>query len=88
MCDEFVTNDVAILPASTTMLEALACGIKIIGGYFIDNQIENYNQYVKVNACIGCGNLLQEDNRRKVRSILENTLQESKTNKKGSSLQT
>ena len=69
MCDEFVSNDLAILPASTTMLEALACGIKIIGGYFVDNQIENYNQYVKVKACIGCGDFTQEVNRKKIRNV-------------------
>ncbi len=80
MCDEFATNDLAILPASTTMLEALACGIKIIGGYFVDNQIENYNQYVKVNACIGCGDLLLEENRNKVKTLIENSLREMNTN--------
>ena len=79
MCDEFVYNDVAILPASTTMLEALACGIIIIGGYFVDNQIETYCQYVKENACFGRGNLLQEDNRLKVKNIIENDLQNIKT---------
>lgn len=83
MCDEFAANDLAILPASTTMLEALACGIKIIGGYFVDNQIENYNQYVKVNACIGCGDLLQEGNRNKVKTIIENSLREMNTNGHG-----
>lgn len=83
MCDEFATNDVAILPASTTMLEALASGIKIIGGYFVDNQIENYNQYVKVNACIGCGDLLNEDNRILVKKIIENELQSIQTQQAG-----
>ena len=83
MCDEFATNDVAILPASTTMLEALACGIKIIGGYFVDNQIENYNQYVRVNACIGCGDLTQEVNRIKVKEIIENGLQDIHTQQAG-----
>lgn len=72
MCDEFVSNDLAILPASTTMLEALACGIKIIGGYFVDNQLDNYNQYVKSNCIYGCGNLLIEDNRKKVLESVEN----------------
>lgn len=83
MCDEFVSNDLAILPASTTMLEALACGIKIIGGYFVDNQIENYNQYVKDNAAIGCGNLLQEENRLKVKTIIESSLKEMNINSAG-----
>lgn len=71
MCDMFVSHDLAILPASTTMLEALACGIKIIGGYFVDNQLNNYNQYVKADAIIGCGDLLLEENRLKVKEIIE-----------------
>ena len=83
MCDEFATNDLAILPASTTMLEALACGIKIIGGFFVDNQIENYNQYVKVNACIGLGDLTQEGNRIKVKEIIENGLRIIQTQQAG-----
>ncbi len=83
MCDEFANNDLAILPASTTMLEALACGIKIIGGYFVDNQIENYNQYLSVNACIGCGDLTQEGNRTKVKEILESDLQNIQTSNEG-----
>lgn len=71
MCDAFVSNDLAILPASTTMLEALACGIKIIGGYFVDNQLENYHQYVKADALIGCGDLSKKENQQKVREIIE-----------------
>ena len=72
MCDEFVFNDLAIIPASTTMLEALACGIKIIGGYFVDNQLGLYHQYVKNNSIIGCGNLQLSKNRQKVLDIIEN----------------
>ena len=71
MCDVFVSHDLAILPASTTMLEALACGIKIIGGYFVDNQLDNYHQYVKSNAIIGCGDLLLKENRLKVKELIE-----------------
>lgn len=71
MCDVFVSHDMAILPASTTMLEALACGIIIIGGYFVDNQLDNYHQYVKSDAIIGCGDLLLEENRLKVKELIE-----------------
>ena len=71
MCDVFVSHDLAILPASTTMLEALACGIMILGGYFVDNQLDNYHQYVRADAIIGCGNFLLEENRSKVKEIIE-----------------
>lgn len=71
MSEVFASNDVAILPASTTMLEAMACGIKIIGGYFVDNQLNNYHQYIKANAIIGCGDLTIHKNQLKVREIIE-----------------
>ena len=71
MSEAFASNDVAILPASTTMLEAIACGIKIIGGYFVDNQLNNYHRYVKANAIIGCGDLALNVNQLKVREIIE-----------------
>ena len=67
----FVSNDIAVLPSSTTMLEAMACGIPIIGGYFVDNQINNYNQYVEAGAIIGCGNLIELANQMKVKDIIE-----------------
>lgn len=71
MCDAFASNDLAILPASTTMLEALACGIKIIGGYFVDNQIDNYSQYVKSKSIIGCDNLTNPENQKRIRTIID-----------------
>lgn len=71
MRDAFVENDIAVLPSSTTTMEALACDIPIIGGYFVDNQVNNYNQYVKANAIIGCGNLIEKANQIKVREIIE-----------------
>ena len=38
IADLFSSVDVAILPASTMMNEALACGTPIIGGYYVDNR--------------------------------------------------
>lgn len=57
--------NLAIIPSSTIMKEAIACGIDIVGGYFIDNQINSYNQFCKVNAIKGFGDL----------SIIENQKQ-------------
>lgn len=74
MRDAFINNDIAILPASTTTLEALACGIPIIGGYFTDNQVNSYNQYVKANAIFGCGNLIEKANQIRVREIIEGNM--------------
>lgn len=71
MRDVFVSRDIAVLPTSTTTLEAFACGIPVIGGYFVDNQVNSYNQYVRANAIIGCGDLRVRSNQMKVKSIIE-----------------
>lgn len=47
IADIFMDNDVAILPASTMMNEALACGAKIIGGYYVRNQEYDYYAFLK-----------------------------------------
>ncbi len=76
MRDAFALNDIAVLPSSTTTLEALACGIPIIGGYFVDNQIDNYNKYIKANVLIGCGDLTEKSNQHKVKDVIERKVKE------------
>lgn len=49
--------DIAILPTSTITKEALACGTRVIGGYFVDNQINNYQTLKQTNHIIGIGDL-------------------------------
>ena len=53
IADLFVNTDVAILPASTMMNEALACGSKIIGGYYVRNQEYDYYAFLKENLIRG-----------------------------------
>jgi UDP-2,4-diacetamido-2,4,6-trideoxy-beta-L-altropyranose hydrolase len=60
ICEIFKTNDIAILSAGTIIREALACGIYVIGGYFVQNQIENYQGFVDANAIIGIGDMRKE----------------------------
>jgi UDP-2,4-diacetamido-2,4,6-trideoxy-beta-L-altropyranose hydrolase len=55
IADLFLSVDYAVLPASTMMNEALACGTRIIGGYFIVNQEHDYEMYVKENLIQGIG---------------------------------
>ena len=71
MRDEFVNNDLAILPASTTMFEALACGIKIIGGYLVDNQVVNYKNILDGGGILGCGNFYETINQDSILNIIE-----------------
>ena len=70
MRDEFINNDIAILPASTTLFEALACGILIIGGFIVDNQILNYENILKCGGIIGCGNFMDVSNQKRLLSIV------------------
>jgi hypothetical protein len=51
----FCSSDLAILPSSSVMKEALACGIVVIGGYFVENQLNSYHCFQKQNAIIGVG---------------------------------
>lgn len=56
----FREADFAVLPSSTIALEALACGIPVASGYFVDNQIEIYQEWVKNNRVLPLGNLLDD----------------------------
>lgn len=51
MCEHMVKAEYAILPSSSICIEALSCGCKIIGGYYVDNQKEFY-EYLKTNNYI------------------------------------
>ena len=53
--DLLQTVDVAILPASTMMNEALACGTSIIGGYYVDNQEYDYYMFLREGLIQGVG---------------------------------
>ena len=53
--DLFLSVDVAVLPASTMMNEALACGTQIIGGYYVDNQEYDYYMFLKEKLIWGVG---------------------------------
>lgn len=55
IADLFQTVDVAILPASTMMNEALACGTSIIGGYYVDNQEHDYYMFLREGLIQGVG---------------------------------
>lgn len=66
--------DLAIIPSSTIMKEAIACGIDIIGGYFISNQINSYHQFCNINAIKGFGDLSELNNQK----LLINFMKEKK----------
>lgn len=55
------TVEYALLPASTMMREALACGCRILGGYYIDNQEDDFVNYRKQHYIYGLGDFLSAD---------------------------
>lgn len=71
MRDEFVENDIAILPASTTLFEALACGIPVLVGYYVDNQLFSYTHAIEEKGIIGCGNLADPINQQKLIRLVD-----------------
>lgn len=55
IADIFSGCDVAILPSSTMMSEAMACGTTIIGGYYVLNQKSDYYVFSDSNMILGVG---------------------------------
>lgn len=47
----------AILPCSSICIEALSQGCKIFAGYFVENQVEIYNEFARMNIIVPLGNL-------------------------------
>lgn len=72
IADLFLNVDVAILPASTMMNEALACGTQIIGGYYIYNQEYDYKMFYKLGLIHGVGDYTEP----KSLSLIEKFLEE------------
>lgn len=46
---------IALLPASTTLIEALACNVPVVAGYYVDNQTEIYSGLVEAGYVKGIG---------------------------------
>lgn len=65
MAHLFSTNEYVICTASTTCIEALACGAKIFAGWIVDNQHAFYDKCVSLGYIYPLGYLGREDNRLK-----------------------
>ena len=57
----FSVNMFALVSSSTIALEALACGIKVFAGYYIENQRLLYESLTKGNYIIPLGNLMESN---------------------------
>lgn len=73
IADLFCKNDVALLPASTTMKEALACNLKVIGGYFVDNQRNSFKNFEAIKAIIGVGDYCASETEISVRRLFDDS---------------
>jgi UDP-2,4-diacetamido-2,4,6-trideoxy-beta-L-altropyranose hydrolase len=56
----FSSCDLAILPASTICIEALACRSRIAAGFYVNNQTEFYQYAYRANIIYGMGDFLQK----------------------------
>jgi UDP-2,4-diacetamido-2,4,6-trideoxy-beta-L-altropyranose hydrolase len=56
MLEVMLESDLAIVPSSGIMLEAIACGCEVISGYYVENQKAIYEGFLKLGAIIGTEN--------------------------------
>lgn len=71
--DLFCRVEYAILPASTITMEAIACGCTVFCGFFVDNQIEYYENLVCQHVVRPLGDLQIVDRERVFRDTNTNT---------------
>ena len=70
MSEVLYDADIAVLPSSTVLKEALACKTFIISGYFVDNQIQTYKAYTKNNLICGVGDFRAPNSMEKLADII------------------
>lgn len=61
MANLFCTVQFAVLSASTTCIEALACQCPVYAGWYVENQKGMYDFLNNCRAIIGIGNLLEDN---------------------------
>lgn len=69
MAAVFLESDVAIVPASGILFEALATGNVTISGTYIDNQQEMYSGFKELNAIIDAGKFGDQEIRHAIQKI-------------------
>lgn len=61
VADLFCRAEFAVLPASTILIEALACSCPVASGYYVDNQVEVYHYLLEQNYIKGLGCFLNSN---------------------------
>ena len=59
MANLFCSAEAVVCSASTTAYEALACGVKVYAGWYVDNQKDFYQHLCASKAIVPLGNLLE-----------------------------
>lgn len=70
----FDENDIAVLSASSVCVEAMACGIPVLAGYYVENQRGFYDIITQANYVIGLGNLLEKEWQERLVKAMENKI--------------
>lgn len=78
MCELMSNSDLAIVPSSGIMLEALACGCKIISGMTADNQKYVYSNYLQTGAFLDAGKFEDENVLRAINEAIKNPCSNNK----------
>lgn len=65
-------SDVGIMSTSSVCLEAKACSLPIIAGYYVDNQKEIYEVYKKNKEIVPIGSLLNKTYLEKIKNAIIN----------------
>lgn len=68
----FQCSDLVVIPSSSIMKEALTCKATILGGYFVENQINSYIQFQRLGAIIGFGDLSEKKNEDSLVAFIKN----------------
>lgn len=68
MCSIMLECDVAVVPSSSILLESIACGLKVVTCYYVDNQKDFHTEIVKLG--IKTVGKVDEDYKERLKHIL------------------
>lgn len=77
----FQSVDCAILPASSMLNEALACGTNIIAGYYVDNQEHDYYMFLQKGLIFGVDDYTDAESMNRIRFYLSHVVNMEEDNK-------
>ena len=67
----FLQGDLAVVPASGVLFEAISAGCRVISGYYNDNQLDNYNGFRELGAFVDARSFEESDITAALNQVLE-----------------